>query len=91
MERLPIALMRALNPDVVSRRLNLGGNGLALRSLSLLPKRHYRTGRFTSVSAPNPIAGRVLRTMANEVTLRASLRFIDNPNFVFPAVGDWPA
>ncbi|MET0324940.1 MAG: oxygenase MpaB family protein [Ilumatobacteraceae bacterium] len=91
MERLPIALMRSLNPTVVGRRLNLGGNGFALRTLSLLPKRQHRTGRFTSVTSPNPISARVLRSLANEVTLRASLQFIDDPNFVFPAVGDWPA
>ena len=86
---LPIAVMRALAPDVVRRRLSLGANGLFLRALDHLPKRRHVIDRFTSVHTPNPLTGRVLRMMANDVTARASMRFLRDGDFVFPGLEDW--
>ena len=86
---LPIAVMRAINPDVVIRRLNLGGNGVLLQSLTLLPKREMKVARFTSVRTPNKLAGRVLRTLANEVTVRASVHLNQKYDFKVPGAPDW--
>ena len=58
---LPLAVMRSLSPDVVRRRLNLGGNGVLLESLALLPKRAVKTAPFTSTRRLDRLGGRVLR------------------------------
>ncbi len=79
---LPLAVMRALAPEVVRTRLNLGTNGLILRTLGALPKRTYVIDRFTALHATNPVGGRVLRMLANEVTSRATLRFMREGDFV---------
>jgi hypothetical protein len=86
---LPIAVMRALSPRVVRDRLNLGGNGVLLQSLSLMPKRPVRVGPFTSINSPNRFAGRVLRSLANDVTARASVHFRANPELKMPSGFDW--
>jgi hypothetical protein len=83
---LPLAVMRTLAPDVVRRRLNLGTNGLVLRALGALPKRRFVIDRFTAIHAPNALGGRVLRMLANEVTSRASLRFVREGDFVIPGL-----
>jgi hypothetical protein len=87
---VPIAVMRALNPDVVRRRLSLGHNGIVIRALGQLPKRRHVVGRFTAVHAPNAVTGRVLRMMANDVTARASLRFLqESDDFFIPGLEEW--
>jgi len=86
---LPIAVMRALAPDVVRRRLSLGANGVLLRGLGHLPKRRHVIDRFTGLHGPNRLTARVLRLMANDVTARASMRFLREGNFVFPGLEDW--
>jgi ER-bound oxygenase mpaB/B'/Rubber oxygenase, catalytic domain len=86
---LPIAIMRALNTDVVRRRLNLGGNGVLLQSLTLLPKREVKVAPFTSVRSPNKVAGRVLRTMANDVTSRARVHLGQQVDLTIPGSPDW--
>jgi len=86
---LPIAVMRALNPHVVRDRLNLGNNGVLLQSLSLLPKKKVRVGVFTSVDTPNRLAGRVLRTLANDVTARASVHLGRRFKLTMPGAPDW--
>lgn len=86
---LPIAVMRALNPKVVRDRLNLGGNGVVLRSLSLMPARRQRVGVFTSVESPNRVAGRILRTLANDVTARASVHLGETFDLHMPGAPDW--
>lgn len=86
---LPIAVMRALNTDVVRRRLNLGGNGVLLQSLTLLPKREVKVARFTSVRSPNRLAGRVLRTLANDVTARARVHLDEKFELRTPGIPDW--
>jgi hypothetical protein len=83
---LPLAVMRALAPEVVRTRLSLGTNGLILRALGALPKRTYVIDRFTALHAPNPVGGRVLRMLANEVTSRATLRFVREGDFVIPGL-----
>jgi hypothetical protein len=86
---LPIAVMRALNNNIVRQRLNLGGNGVLLQSLTLLPKREVKIGRFTSVRSSNKLAGRVLRTLANDVTARASVHLEEKYELSLPGVPDW--
>ena len=86
---LPIAVMRALNTDVVRERLNLGGNGVILQSLTLLPKREVKIARFTSFQSPNRLAGRVLRTLANEVTARSLVHLVQEFSITFPGAPDW--
>ncbi len=87
---LPIAVMRALNNDLVRRRLNLGGNGVLLQSLAQLPKREAKVARFTSVRSPNRLAGRVLRTLANDVTARARVHLDKTVDLTVPGSPDWP-
>jgi hypothetical protein len=89
LERLPIAMMRALADNRVRTRLNLGGNGLVIGALSRLPARRVLTERFTMWSAPNVAAARMLRMMANDVTSRAAVRFLDSDDFVLPGSSDW--
>jgi hypothetical protein len=86
---LPIAVMRAINPGRVRTRLNLGGNGVVLQSLNLLPKREERVAPFTSIRSPNRLAGRVLRTLANEVTTRASVYLGQEFDLTPPGSPDW--
>jgi hypothetical protein len=86
---LPATMMRALAPEVVRRRLSLGGNGAVLRALQLLPGRRNIVDRFTSVSTPNPVTGRVLRAMANEVSTRATVRFLGSEGFTIPGHEQW--
>lgn len=86
---LPIAVMRALNPAPVCERLNLGSNGVLLQALSLLPKREVRVGRFTSVRSSNKLAGRVLRSLANDVTARASVHLGEEFDLTIPGAPDW--
>lgn len=86
---LPIAIMRALNTDIVRQRLNLGGNGVLLQSLTLLPRREVKVARFTSVRSPNKLAGRVLRTLANDVTARASVYLVEKFDISSPSAPDW--
>ena len=73
---MPISIVRALAPDRVRTRLNLGGNGLVLGAVISLPKRRVLIDRFTSIDAPNRVGGRTLRMMANDVTARAAVRFM---------------
>jgi hypothetical protein len=82
-------MMRTLNPDIVRQRLSLGHNGIVLRALDQLPRRRNVVDRFTSVTTPNPLAGRVLRSMANDVATRATVRFLSDPSFVIPGQEDW--
>ena len=89
LERLPIAMMRTLAVSKVRTRLNLGGNGLVLGALARLPPRRVLTERFTMWSAPNGVAARTLRMMANDVTTRAAVRFLDSDDFVVPGSSDW--
>jgi len=86
---LPIAVMRSLNPDVVRNRLNLGSNGVLMQSLSLMPNRKSRVAPFTSIEAPNKFASRVLRTLANDVTARASVHLGEKFELRMPGAPDW--
>jgi ER-bound oxygenase mpaB/B'/Rubber oxygenase, catalytic domain len=86
---LPVTMMRTLAPDVVRRRLSLGHNGIVMRSLDQLPRRRNVIDRFTTVSTPNPLTGRALRALANEVSVRASVQFLRDPSFVIPGQEDW--
>jgi hypothetical protein len=85
----PITVMRALAPAVVRDRLNLGNGGLVMGALARLPARRIRTDRFTALNAPNVLAAAVLHRMANDVTTRASARFIEDADYVLPEFGDW--
>ena len=68
---LPIAVMRALAPDVVRRRL--ASVRMACSSVpDHLPKRRHLIERFTALPGANPFTGRVLRMMANDVTARVA-------------------
>ena len=89
LKMLPITVMRVLAPDVVRRRLTLGHSGILIRALGQLPKRRRVVGRFTAITTPNPIVGRVLRMMANEVTSRAALRFLEGTDYFIPGLEDW--
>jgi hypothetical protein len=89
LKMLPITVMRILAPDVVRRRLALGHSGILIRALGQMPKRRKVVGRFTAISTPNPIVGRVLRRMANEVTSRAALRFLEGTDYFIPGLEDW--
>jgi hypothetical protein len=84
----PLAVMRHLNPDVVSDRLGLGAGGVVMRSLALMPSRHQLIDRFTDHARPNVVSSRVVRTMANEVSRRAMVQFIEDGLF-FPGLEEW--
>jgi hypothetical protein len=86
---LPVAVMRALNSERVCKRLNLGGNGVLLQSLSLLPKKEVRVAAFTSIRSTNKLGGRVLRMLANDVTARATVHFRERYNLAMPGAPDW--
>ncbi len=86
---LPLAVMRSLSPDVVRRRLNLGGNGVLLESLALLPKRAVKTAPFTSTRRLDRLGGRVLRMLANDVTARASVYLGEKYQITIPGAPDW--
>ena len=86
---MPITVMRTLAPEVVRKRLSLGHNGVVIRALGQLPKRRNVIGRFTAISTPNPVFGRVLRYMANEVTGRASVHFLKESDYFFPGLERW--
>lgn len=88
-EQVPIAVMRALLPTVVCRRLNLGGSGLLFRALALLPKQSHATERFTRWNGPNRFGAKILHLLANDVTTRATVRFLQNDDYVLPGAGDW--
>jgi len=86
---VPIAVMRSLNPEVVRNRLNLGSNGVLMQSLSLMPKRRARVAPFTSIEYPNKLAGRVLRSLANDVTARASVHLGQKFELRIAGAPDW--
>ncbi len=85
----PITVIRALAPDVVRNRLNLGSGGLAMGALARLPVQRVRTDRFTIFRAPNRLGAEVLHRMANDVTTRVAARFIEDDSYVLPDFGDW--
>ena len=88
LELLPIAVMRALLPAVVRKRLNLGDNGLWFRSMALLPTRP-RDRAIHDLECPHRVGASALRFFANDVTTLASVRFMDSDDYVLPAAGDW--
>src|SRR5919106_1499611 len=69
--------------------LNLGGGGIVLASLDLLPRRHAVIDRFTAQPVANPIGGRLLRLMANEVTTHVIVNFIRTGGLRLPALEPW--
>lgn len=85
----PLSVMRALAPAIVRQRLNLGGGGLVLAMVDLLPKRHALVDRFTSQPVTNPIGGRILRLMANEVTTHVIVHFVRTGRLHLPKLEDW--
>lgn len=89
MQGVPLAVMRALAPGVVRDRLSLGGSGLVLSLLDLLPKRHALVDRFTALPVPSPVGGGVLRVMANQVTTQVIVRFIQSGRFRLPDLQHW--
>ncbi len=86
---LPVTMMRTLAPDLVRDRLALGHNGVILRALGQLPRRRHVIDRFTSVQMPNRVSARLLRTLANDVTSRATVQFLHDPTFMIPGQEDW--
>jgi hypothetical protein len=89
MQGLPIAVMRALAPNVVRDRLGLGGGGLVFSLLGLLPKRQALVDRFTALPVANPVGGAALRTLANQVTTQVIVRFIRRSGLQLPDLEDW--
>lgn len=89
MRGVPLVVMRAHAPRVVRDRLSLGGNGLVLSLLDLLPKQQVVVDRFTALPVPNPLGGGVLRTMANQVTTSVIVRFIQSGRFHLPDLERW--
>ena len=89
MQGLPIAVMRALAPDIVRDRLALGGGGLAFSLLDLLPKRRLLVERFTALPVVSPVGGFALRTMANQVATQFVVRFIQRGQLDLPGLEDW--
>ena len=86
MQRLPLAVMRALSPDIVRRRLNLGGGGVLMRTIEQLPRRRVVVGRFTRVSVPSPYGARILRALGNDVSARVITRFLHDEDFEIPGL-----
>jgi hypothetical protein len=89
MRGAPLSVMRALAPPIVRQRLSLGGSGIVLALVDLLPKRHATIGRFTKLPVTNPIGGAVLRTLANEVTTHVIVNFTRNGDLRLPGLGEW--
>jgi hypothetical protein len=81
---LPISVIRVLAPEIVRKRLSLGANGLVLGAVMSLPTHRVLIDQFTALSAPNRVSGRALRMMANDVTARAAVRFMQAPDFSVP-------
>jgi hypothetical protein len=86
---LPLAVMRQLADGVIRDRLALGGGGIVMSMLDLMPKREVLVDRFTVLHAPSGVGGTALRSMANEVTRRAVLRFIRNEDLFIPGLKMW--
>lgn len=86
---LPLAVMRELAEPVVRDRLSLGGGGILMSMLDLMPKRRLLIDRFTVVPAANRAGGAALRSMADEVTRRAVLRFVQKEELFIPGLDQW--
>ena len=87
----PIAVVRHLSPPVVRDRLNLGAPGVFMGVLENLPRRRATVGRFTAQEVANPVDASVTRMMANEVTRRAMVHFIQGGRFLIPGLEAWSA
>jgi hypothetical protein len=80
--------MRQLAPDIVATRLALGVQGVVMGTLKVLPGRQVTVGDFTGLKKPNLLNARVTRTIANEVTRRAIIQFVQE-GFVIPGLEAW--
>jgi hypothetical protein len=89
MRGVPLAVMRTLAPGVVRDRLSLGGSGVVLSLLDLLPERQVLVDRFTALRAPNLVGGGVVRVMANQVTTNVIVRFIQSRRLLLPGLAGW--
>jgi ER-bound oxygenase mpaB/B'/Rubber oxygenase, catalytic domain len=87
---IPLAVIRQLAEPVVRDRLSLGGGGIVMSMLDLLPKRRLMPDPFTVVPAANRAGGAALRSMADEVTRRAVLRFVERRTCSFPGSTSGP-
>lgn len=85
----PLFVMRALAPEKVRDRLNLGGGGIVLASLDLLPRRRALIDWFTAQPITNPIGGRLLRLMANDVMTHVMVNFTRTGGLRLPGLEDW--
>jgi ER-bound oxygenase mpaB/B'/Rubber oxygenase, catalytic domain len=89
MRGAPLSVMRALAPPIVRQRLSLGGSGIVLSLVDLLPKRHAIIDRFTAQPVANPVAGGILRWMANQVTTHVIVTFTRNGDIRLPGLETW--
>ena len=86
---LPLTVMRCLAPPDVCNRLGLGSGGLLEAGLLRLPGRRL-TRDGADRTAANSIRGGSLRLMANYVTRRSIVGFLQgDPPFVIPALENW--
>jgi len=86
---LALSVIRRLAPPPVRERLNLGGGGIVLSMLDVLPQRKVRVDPFTVVPGTNPLTAKVTRMMANEVTMRAMVRFLRTESLFLPGLAEW--
>jgi hypothetical protein len=89
MQGTPLSVMRALAPAIVRQRLSLGGGGIVLSLLDLLPKHQAIVDRFTSQPLANPVGGGILRMMANQVTTHVIVHFIRAGGLRLPSLEEW--
>jgi hypothetical protein len=87
----PVAVVRHLAPPPVRDRLSLGAPGVVMGVLETLPRRRATVGRFTAEEIANPVDATVTRMMANEVTRRAMVHFIQGGRFLIPGLEAWSA
>jgi len=88
MRRVPILVARQLAPEVVRRRLLLGGGGV-FSSLVDLPKQSLMDDPLAPPSFRNEVDARTLHVLANDVTRRAVMSFLRSGRLRFPDLDDW--
>jgi hypothetical protein len=88
MRRVPILVVRQLAPEVVRRRLLLGGGGV-FSSLADLPKQSLMDDPLAPPSFRNDVDARTLHALANDVTRRAVMSFLRSGRLAFPDLDDW--
>jgi hypothetical protein len=89
MRGAPLSVMRALARPIVRQRLSLGGGGIVLSLVDLLPKRRDIVAQFTAQPVVNPVGAGLLRWLANQVTTHVIVSFTRDGDLRLPGLEAW--